>query len=203
MPTPRHPSAYPPRPQRPRARSGRARRPPLSAMPRLRLSPASLLLGFLLGVAASYWVSLQVYPAAGANADRPASVARPAQPADAGPAALPRPERQPLAVEFYDLLPAGPLVDSDEPTPTAAEAQAPGASQPYALQVGAFSQAKDADHRRAALALMGLSARIETAQRGSGTLYRVLAGPYASRDELLAAQRMLSDNRMDSVLRAP
>lgn len=88
------------------------------------------------------------------------------------------------------------------PSPVPAPAQAPAsAAKPdiaaaaearYILQAGAFGASGDAEAMKARIALLGLNARVESAQIGSKTVYRVRMGPYGSASELADAKAKLA-----------
>ncbi len=61
----------------------------------------------------------------------------------------------------------------------------------YILQAGAFGGSGDAEAVKAKIALLGLSARVESAQIGDKTVYRVRMGPYGTASELAEAKRKL------------
>ena len=63
----------------------------------------------------------------------------------------------------------------------------------YVLQAGSFSTYKDADRRRAELALNGIESRIQRVMIDDATYHRVRIGPISDLDEL---------NMMRSRLRA-
>ncbi|HSR64765.1 MAG TPA: SPOR domain-containing protein [Xanthomonadaceae bacterium] len=72
-------------------------------------------------------------------------------------------------------------------------AAAPRANDtPYLLQAGAFGASGDAEALKAKIALLGLGARVESAQIGGRTVYRVRMGPYGSASELADAKRKLA-----------
>ncbi len=60
------------------------------------------------------------------------------------------------------------------------------------LQVGSFRNWKEADRKRAELALLGLNANIETAQVNNQETYRVNLGPFKQEREFKNAQQQLS-----------
>lgn len=62
----------------------------------------------------------------------------------------------------------------------------------YLLQAGAFQASGDAEAVKAKIAMLGLSARVESAQMADKTVYRVRMGPYGSASELADAKRRLS-----------
>jgi cell division protein FtsN len=104
-----------------------------------------------------------------------AEAARAAQAADAG------------------ATPAG----GDDARGAADEAERPAAPAPadearYILQAGAFAASGDAEAVKARIALLGLAARVESAQIDGRTVYRVRMGPYGSASELAEAKRKLA-----------
>ncbi|GHC02274.1 SPOR domain-containing protein [Thermomonas carbonis] len=62
----------------------------------------------------------------------------------------------------------------------------------YLLQAGAFGASGDAETVKAKIAMLGLNARVESAQIGGKTVYRVRMGPYGSASELADAKARLS-----------
>ena len=62
----------------------------------------------------------------------------------------------------------------------------------YLLQAGAFQASGDAEAVKAKIAMLGLSARVESAQVKDQTVYRVRMGPYATASELAEAKRKLA-----------
>ncbi|MDH5822447.1 SPOR domain-containing protein [Luteimonas sp. RD2P54] len=77
------------------------------------------------------------------------------------------------------------------PTTTPEPAAAAESSARYLLQAGAFGASGDAEALKARIALLGLSARVESAQIDGRTLYRVRMGPYGTATELAEAKRKL------------
>lgn len=70
---------------------------------------------------------------------------------------------------------------------------------PYILQAGAFGDAGQAEAVKAKIALLGLNARVESADVGGKTVYRVRMGPYASAGELAGAKSKLSGGGLAAV----
>jgi cell division protein FtsN len=77
-------------------------------------------------------------------------------------------------------------------TPPAGAAPAAGAGPPYLLQAGAFGASGDAEAVKAKIALLGLGARVESADIQGKTVYRVRMGPYGTASELAEAKRKLA-----------
>lgn len=79
-------------------------------------------------------------------------------------------------------------------TPVAAADQAR-----YILQAGAFQASGDAEQLKARIALLGLSARVESAQINGKTMYRVRMGPYGTASELAEAKRKLGNGGLPAL----
>lgn len=77
-------------------------------------------------------------------------------------------------------------------TPPASAAPATAADTPYLLQAGAFGASGDAEAVKAKIALLGLGARVESADIQGKTVYRVRMGPYGTASELAEAKRKLA-----------
>ena len=96
-------------------------------------------------------------------------------------------------------------------TPTAPEPPKPVASMPpaskasdatdarYILQAGAFGASGDAEAVKAKIALLGLNARVESAQISGKTVYRVRMGPYGTASELADAKAKLSSGGLPAM----
>jgi len=88
-----------------------------------------------------------------------------------------------------------PAASSETAISTAATTTAAPASADdsrYLLQAGAFAASGDAETVKAKIAMLGLNARVESAQIGGKTVYRVRMGPYGSASELAEAKAKLS-----------
>lgn len=83
------------------------------------------------------------------------------------------------------------------PTPSAAPAQADDAR--YILQAGAFGASGDAEAVKARIALLGLNARVESAQIQGKTVYRVRMGPYGTASELADAKSKLANGGLQAM----
>jgi cell division protein FtsN len=99
-----------------------------------------------------------------------------------------------------DAAEAGAAVASTTPPAAAgtsaasapAAAAATGADTPYLLQAGAFGASGDAEAVKAKIAMLGLGARVESADIQGKTVYRVRMGPYGTASELAEAKRKLA-----------
>jgi cell division protein FtsN len=62
----------------------------------------------------------------------------------------------------------------------------------YLLQAGAFKASGQAEELKAKIAMLGLGARVESAEIAGTTVYRVRMGPYGTAGDLSEAKRKLS-----------
>ncbi|NYF22816.1 cell division protein FtsN [Xanthomonas sp. JAI131] len=83
-------------------------------------------------------------------------------------------------------------------TVPAAAAAAPDNAR-YILQAGSFGASGDAESTKAKLAMLGLSARVESAQISGKTVYRVRMGPYGTASELAAAKQKLTGSGLPAI----
>ena len=110
-------------------------------------------------------------PASAAQAPR-AQAGTPAAPASASAT---RPARDPAAI----------LSGGAVSTTPAAEAFT------YLVQVGAYTQAADAEAQRAKLAIQGFTAKVQEREQAGRTVYRVRLGPFDTRAEAEGLQQKL------------
>ncbi|MFL6591433.1 MAG: SPOR domain-containing protein [Luteimonas sp.] len=159
------------------------------------------------------------------DADEPVADDAGALPA---PAADSTSKAKPTQYDFYTLLPGDEVRMSDaeiaatereeaardkaapkpspstvavasDAAPAGTNAQAAGGDAPYLLQAGAFGASGDAEATKAKAALLGLSARVESARIGERTVYRVRMGPYATASELAEAKRKLASGGLPAM----
>ncbi|MFP9012520.1 SPOR domain-containing protein, partial [Pseudomonas aeruginosa] len=74
------------------------------------------------------------------------------------------------------------------------------ASTHFFLQAGSFRKQSDADRVRAQIILLGQSVNVEAGNVRDETWYRVMVGPFNSRDQLSQAQKTLSSNGFSNLL---
>lgn len=124
--------------------------------------------------------------AASAKAEAEAqAAAAPAAPSGAGNATvLPAPLGTDATAAAAPSAPATPA--------TAPKPATESGSPRYLLQAGAFGASGDAEATKAKIALLGLNARVESAQIDGKTVYRVRMGPYGSASELAEAKAKLA-----------
>ncbi len=120
-----------------------------------------------------------------------------------------------LQLDFYQELPnyevmveAEPLSEPDEESDSEAAAADPTpdtANQEggYVVQAGAFQQEEAARAQAERLRQIGLQVRVRQEALLGRNLFLVQSGPYASREELLRAERTLDDNNIDNMRISP
>ena len=95
--------------------------------------------------------------------------------------------------------PADTATVAAAPAPASATAAGAGDGSRYLLQAGAFQASGQAEELKARNALLGLGARVESAQIGDKTVYRVRMGPYGTATDLAEAKRKLSSGGLESL----
>lgn len=104
--------------------------------------------------------------------------------------------------DFYNILPGNedPAAIKDvKPLPQ--DPEAPVKQEQLYLQLGSFQSETEADNLKAKLALLGVEARIETANvPEKGLFHRVRVGPYATTAELNRVRDQLNQNGVASSL---
>ncbi|KGM56142.1 hypothetical protein N799_04940 [Lysobacter arseniciresistens ZS79] len=101
---------------------------------------------------------------------------------------------QPVVVEpAATPAPRAPDANATPSRPVTGTATAAGAGdgRRYLLQAGAFQASGQAEQLKARIALLGLGARVESAQIDGKTIYRVRMGPYGTASDLADAKRTL------------
>ncbi|MGQ4660587.1 SPOR domain-containing protein [Lysobacter sp. F6437] len=100
---------------------------------------------------------------------------------------------QPVDTTPADTTPEPPQSVATSPVtdPNSATAAGVGDGSRYLLQAGAFQAGAQAEELKARIALLGLSARVESAQINGKTIHRVRMGPYGTASDLADAKRKL------------
>lgn len=109
-----------------------------------------------------------------------------------------RREAEPLPLPLEELpIEADPVLAAQNqatPDPFEPKVDVERVSQ-YVLQINSFQNPDDADRQRAEVLLVGLSADVRQHVDAVGVRwYRVVSGPYLSRDEAQNAHRLLQDS---------
>jgi cell division protein FtsN len=122
------------------------------------------------------------------------------------------PTKAPLIAETApQVTPSAPPVAKEsskespkEKTKAAAQKEEPATGneggKPLFLQAGAFTNKADAESRKAALAMVGLEARITEITKDDKPVYRVRVGPFESPESATKARGDMARNGIDSVL---
>lgn len=95
--------------------------------------------------------------------------------------------------------PAPAATVTTPPAPAAVASAAADPSVRYILQAGAFGASGDAEATKAKLAMIGLAARVESAQISGRTVYRVRMGPYGSAGDLAEAKQKLEGSGLQAM----
>jgi len=112
--------------------------------------------------------------------------------------------------DFYTLLPEQEVIEPNErPAPTATKTDtaekpqqttAAVAGEEFNLQAGSFRSAAEADKRRVQVQALGLPTRQESVSAGGDTWYRVLVGPFPTRDAVTQARDKLAGQSIDTIV---
>jgi len=114
-------------------------------------------------------------------------------------------QREQDAADLATPAPAAPTAPAATPatapsatTPATAAAATDGSAR-YLLQAGSFSTSGDAEALKARIALLGLSARVESGDANGKTVYRVRMGPYGTATELAEAKQKLGNGGLPAL----
>ncbi|MGY1410709.1 SPOR domain-containing protein [Luteimonas sp. A611] len=107
-------------------------------------------------------------------------------------------EEQVAAAEQATTPPATPPAVAAAATPATAAAT-PSDGARYILQAGSFSASGDAETLKARIALLGLSARVESGTANGKTVYRVRMGPYGTATALAEAKQKLGNGGLPAL----
>ena len=120
--------------------------------------------------------------------------------------AAPQPQQQTSVepiIDFYQVLPNREV---EVEVPEANIMQAPGGvetlqtgTRRFMLQAGSFRKPQDADRRKAELALLGLEAKIRSAQVNGESFHRVELGPFVDDGFFSKVKSRLIKNGIDYI----
>ena len=124
------------------------------------------------------------------------------------PQVVPEPTvRPPIAANQQVTRPIQqPQANQTNATPSAPTQVAtitPPARMNFFLQAGSYPTQSGAESVRAQILMLGQDAKLETAVSNNRTWYRVLVGPFKSRDDASKAQKQLSSNGINQTLLVP
>jgi len=166
---------------------------------------SGLLIGFLLGVAASLAVVMYIKGGDSPFATQPdtkkpiaekiAEDARKSAEAESEKPADPAAEGDKTRFDFYTILPGSESKVTTEELHIKDQQPQPVVAYTYYLQVGAFQTSDEADNMKAKLALQGFEAVVQTATiPDKGVWHRVRVGPLSNLDEINKAKNDLAAN---------
>jgi cell division protein FtsN len=166
-----------------------------------------MLFGLAIGLsvaAAIYLRDRDANAVAEAPLPAPASMAAPidAEPVVPEPAPVAEtpdaPEEEPR-FSFYSMLPNFEVVIPEEETDVSRDDTVAAVKEPgtYVLQAGSFTDAMDADRRRAQLALLGVESQIQRIAIDDRVYHRVRIGPISDLDELNRVRGRLREASID------
>ena len=99
---------------------------------------------------------------------------------------------EPINPQVVTMTPK-PSVETTEPAPKQA-------SRRYLIQAGSFRNYSEADRAKAAIAMLGIRARIEKGTDANGNTWnRVRLGPYENPAQLQAMRQRLKENGIDAI----
>jgi cell division protein FtsN len=137
-------------------------------------------------------------PAAPLAAKAPAATSGAAQPRSEPDAA---PEDK-TRYDFYDILPSFEVVIPERESAARTDRASKAVVEPgrYVLQTGSFTNYADADKMQAALALLGVEARIEKVTIDDDVFHRVRIGPVTDLEQLNRIRERLRTARVEALL---
>jgi cell division protein FtsN len=110
--------------------------------------------------------------------------------------------------DFYTILPEMEVLIPDEEIRrpeqkkqrSTSSTSSPISEGNYMLQMGSFRRIKDAERRKAELAIIGIESTIQPVNSGTReALYRVRSGPYRSRKKIAKLRSLARQNNIDSL----
>jgi cell division protein FtsN len=131
--------------------------------------------------------------------ETPRAAAKPA-PKPAAPAAEAEAPagKKPLSYDFYTILPEFEVeVPEERNPPREKPVQAVNTPGTYLLQVGSFRNARDADTRKAELAMLGIVSAVQAVSVEATTFHRVRIGPFEDLERLNRVRQTLRENGIE------
>ncbi len=101
--------------------------------------------------------------------------------------------------DFYNLLPKFEVIIPEQEPNVQAESGPQAVVEPgvYVLQAGSFTEYRDADRRRATLAMQGIESKIQRVAIDDKTYHRVRIGPIDDLSELNVLRSRLREAQID------
>jgi cell division protein FtsN len=164
-----------------------------------------LLAGILIGLGLAYYLSAKGYipqPQADSSSSEESAATGTASDAEEVAPAADEPKKSPY--DFFTVLPEMEVVvpeqELSKKNPPQVAQTDPADSGSYLLQVGSFRQNSDAEQMKARLALLGITASIQTVTVNDATWHRVRVGPVSGIGQADEMRSQLSDNGIDSLV---
>ena len=164
-----------------------------------------LLAGILIGLGLAYYLSAKGYipqPQADSSSSEESAATGTASDAEEVAPAADEPKKSPY--DFFTVLPEMEVVvpeqELSKKSPPQLAQTDPADSGSYLLQVGSFRQNSDAEQMKARLALLGITASIQTVTVNDATWHRVRVGPVSGIGQADEMRSQLSDNGIDSLV---
>lgn len=192
-------------------RSSHARRGGGSSTPAWVWLLTGLLMGLVLAAVAVYSGMAPglrggpVQPEPRATAPGPNSPATEADDAGTGAASRPRYDFYTVLPEMEVLIPDSELqerVRAETPAPNAAgetPPAPPAAGIRYRLQAGSFRDPRPAEESKARLALLGISATVQSVNVNGSTYHRVYVGPFSTAAEVEQVKQQLAGSGVQAI----
>lgn len=192
-------------------RSSRPRRQAKRGRKQNKPAPVGWLLsGLFIGLFGALLVYLWLQPkpdAVVATTAKPAAAVKPAKPTTKPkPAKQVKPEKS--RYDFYTMLPEAEVIapvddyrHMKDPVPLQETPEFPSAELRYQIQAGSFSKSRDADRRKAELALLGVESEVKKVMVHDGKRwYRVIVGPFANLEKANQVQTRLHSQKIKTLL---
>jgi len=166
-----------------------------------------LLTGILIGLGLAYYLWAKGYiptpqveqPLAG-----DASLQQQSEPALADDLSKPEAKPDKPRYDFFTVLPEMEVVVPEQELKESSQPQSQQSPQTdaenYLLQVGSFRQTGDAEQMKARLALLGMTAKIQTVRVNEATWHRVRIGPVTGARQADELRQRLAANGIDSLV---
>jgi len=170
-------------------------------------SPAWLwmLSGVLIGLGLAYYLWSKGYiPQPQVDAVTRGESSDQAGPADVEEVAPASEEPRKSPYDFFTVLPEMEVVVPEQelsaPQTSRSVAEQPADSGSYLLQVGSFRENSDAEQLKARLALLGITARIQSVTVNDATWHRVRVGPVSGVRQADEMRNRLASNGIESLV---
>jgi len=165
-----------------------------------------LFIGILIGLGLAYYLFAKGYIPKPDGAVLQPSDGSSAQPSEAGIAEVSEPPEVKPERPRYDFFTVLPEMEVVVPEQELRESSQPSSPTPqqngeeYLLQVGSFRQANDAEQLKARLALLGMTARVQSVNVNDSTWHRVRIGPVTGARQAEDIRGRLLQNGIDSLV---